>query len=61
VKGINNPKQRKGENKMQNEAKDTEKTNIGEAKPTFQQTEPAEINEADPQTVSGGASVDYRN
>lgn len=40
---------------MKNETKNTEKTNTGEAKPKFQQPEPAELNEADLQVVAGGA------
>jgi len=53
VKGINNPKQRTGEDKVKNETKN-EKANIGEAKPKFQQAEPAELDEAALLSVSGG-------
>ena len=41
---------------MKDETKN-EQTNIGEAKPKFQQAEPAEINEADLQGVAGGAMM----
>jgi len=40
---------------MENEVKNAEKTTIGQARPKFQQGEPAEIDEADLQDVAGGA------
>jgi hypothetical protein len=39
---------------MENETKN-KKANIGEAKPKFQQAEPAELDEADLLSVAGGA------
>jgi hypothetical protein len=55
VKGIKPPfRHRKGEDKMENETKN-KKANIGEARPKFQQAEPAELDEADLLSVAGGA------
>ena len=45
---------------MENETKNTEKTNIGEVQPNFQQAEPAELDEAALLSVAGGqAAVSY--
>jgi hypothetical protein len=60
VKGINNPRHRKGEGKMKNETKN-EKANVGEAKPKFQQAEPAELDEAALLSVAGGRLPDTTN
>ena len=45
---------------MENETKN-KKANIGEAKPKFQQAEPAELDEADLLSVAGGAVPQTRD